>query len=267
MTDIPKIVAPTKGDDSDFSLKGRVAMVTGGSRGIGAAVARRFVASGARVAVTHLDLDGPRREAAALREELGADALLAIPADATDQDAARAAAEQAGETLGPIDTLVINAADIGKQPWMEIDVDAWDRMMAINLRGAFLAARYAVPQMHQGGYGKIVTIGSVMAHIGDPRSLHYVTSKAGIIGFTRSLARAEGKAGIRVNCVVPGAMMTEAHFEEGGKIELGRLANLQALDRRGYPDDIAAACHFLASAAADFITGQVLTVDGGWSNY
>jgi len=89
----------------------------------------------------------------------------------------------------------------------------------------------------------------------------------GLIGFTRSLARAEGAAGIRVNCVVPGSILTEQHFEEGGKVELGRLAALQSLQRRGYPDDIAAACQFLASRAADFITGQVLTVDGGWSNY
>lgn len=267
MIDIPHFETPTRGDDSDFSLAGRVALVTGGSRGIGAAVAKRFVASGARVAVTHLDLEGSKREAASLSAELGEASFLPIIADTTDTEAMREATQRARDTFGPVDTLIINAADIGKQPWDEIDVETWDRMMAVNLRGAFLAALHAVEHMREKGYGKIVTIGSVMAHIGDPRALHYVTSKAGLIGFTRSLARAEGKAGIRVNCVVPGAMMTEAHFEEGGKVELGRLADLQALDRRGYPDDIAAACQFLASAAADFITGQVLTVDGGWSNY
>jgi 3-oxoacyl-[acyl-carrier protein] reductase len=139
--------------------------------------------------------------------------------------------------------------------------------MAVNLRGAYLAALHAVPAMRAAGYGKIITIGSVMAHIGDPRALHYVTSKHGLIGFTRSLARAEGASGIRVNCVVPGAIATEHHFEIGGTVELGRLASLQAVPVRGWPDDIAAACQFLASHAADFITAQVLTVDGGWSNY
>ncbi len=264
---IPHVKAPTHGDDTDFSLARRVALVTGGSRGIGAAVARRFVASGARVAVTHLDLDGPSREAAALRDELGQDRLMAVAADAADHNAVRAAAARIHDTFGAVDTLVINAADVSKRPWHEIDVEAWDHMMAVNLRGAFLTALHISGHMRESGYGKIITIGSVMANIGDPRALHYVTSKAGLIGFTRSLARAEGKAGIRVNCVVPGAIMTEAHFEAGGKAELGRLAELQALDRRGFPDDIAAACQFLASSASDFITGQVITVDGGWSNY
>jgi 3-oxoacyl-[acyl-carrier protein] reductase len=119
--------------------------------------------------------------------------------------------------------------------------------------------------MKAAGYGKIVTIGSVMANIGDPRALHYVTSKAGLVGFTQSLARAEGPSGIRVNCVAPGAIATERHFEEGGKLEIGGLAGRQALQVRGMPDDIATACQFLASPAGDFITGQLLTVDGGWS--
>ncbi len=117
------------------------------------------------------------------------------------------------------------------------------------------------------GYGKVVVIGSVMAHIGGPHALHYVTSKGGLIALTRSLARAEGASGIRVNCAVPGSILTEQRFEEGGKVELGRLVAHQSLQRPGYPDDIAAACQFLASAAADFVTGQVLTDDGGWSNY
>jgi len=258
----------TTGSDADFGLAGRVALVTGGARGIGAAIARRFVRSGARVAITRLDDAVSAAAAAALEAELGAAAVLDVLADAADEAATAAALAAATARFGAApDTLVINAADVSKAPWQEIGVAAWDEMMAVNLRGAYIAARAAVPAMRAAGYGKILTIGSVMAHVGDPRALHYVTTKHGLIGFTRSLARAEGTSGIRVNCVVPGAIATERHFEEGGKAELGRLSALQALPVRGWPDDIAAACQFLASRAGDFITAQVLTVDGGWSNY
>ncbi|MCL4187159.1 MAG: SDR family oxidoreductase [Rhodobacteraceae bacterium] len=258
----------TTGSDRDFALAGRVALVTGGARGIGAAIARRFVRSGARVAITRLDDAVSAAAAAALEAELGAAALLGVVADAADEDATAAAFAATSAHFGAApDTLVVNAADVSKAPWQEIGVAAWDDMMAVNLRGAYIAARAAVPAMRAAGYGKILTIGSVMAHIGDPRALHYVTTKHGLIGFTRSLARAEGASGIRVNCVVPGAIASERHFEEGGKAELGRLSSLQALSVRGWPDDIAAACQFMASRAGDFITAQVLTVDGGWSNY
>jgi 3-oxoacyl-[acyl-carrier protein] reductase len=258
----------TAGTDADFSMQGRIALVTGAQRGIGAAVARRFIASGARVAVTHLGTEATGKDAVALQKELGPDKLLPIIADTTSPEAMAAAAAKVASTFGTgPDTLVINATATGKHPWDQITLADWDHMMAVNLRGAFVAALNAVPAMRSKGYGKVIVIGSVMAHVGDPRALHYVTSKEGLIGFTRSLARAEGAAGIRVNCVVPGSILTEQHFEEGGKVELGRLAALQSLQRRGYPDDIAAACQFLASRAADFITGQVLTVDGGWSNY
>lgn len=262
------IPTATLGTDADFSLRDRRALVTGGARGIGAAIARRFVASGAKVAVTHLDDLASRGHAEELRGELGVGNLAVVAADAADLAEMQRTFEYARDALGgPVDTLVINAAGVAKLPWDEISVADWDHMMAVNLRGAFVASRHAAAQMRERGYGKIITIGSVMAHIGDPRSLHYVTSKEGLIGFTRSLARAEGRNGIRVNCVVPGAIATERHFEEGGKLELGRLADLQSVQRRGLADDIAASCQFLASAAGDFISGQVLTVDGGWTNY
>jgi 3-oxoacyl-[acyl-carrier protein] reductase len=262
------IATTTAGTNADFSLLGRVALVTGASRGIGAAIARRFVASGARLAITHRGTEASNRDSAELRSELGEQNVIDIGANASDTDAMKAVVSQTEAYFGQgIDTVVINAADVSKAPWDEISIADWDHMMAVNLRGAFIAALHTAPHMRRSGYGKIITIGSVMAHIGDPRALHYVTTKEGLIGFTRSLARAEGKLGIRVNCVVPGAIATERHFEEGGTTELGRLADVQSVQRRGYPDDIAAACQFLASCAGDFITGQVLTIDGGWSNY
>ena len=251
-----------------FSMMGRVALVTGGSRGIGAAITKCFVSAGARVAVTHRGTERNRGQSDVLREEVGASNFLAIVADASSDTDSLAAVNQVKQHFGQgIDTLVINAADLEKVPFDDLTVDQWDHMMAVNLRGAFVAAAHVVPHMRQAGYGKIITMGSVMSHIGDPRALHYVTTKGGLIAFSRSLARAEGAAGIRVNCVVPGAIQTERHFEDGGKVELGRLADLQSVQRGGMPEDIGLACQYLASPAGDFVSGQVLTVDGGWSNY
>ena len=256
--------------DAEFSLEGRVALVTGATRGIGAAVARRFVASGARVAITHRGSERNERLAAALVAKLGEDSLLPILADAADDGEMAAAVEAAEDRFAPgVDTVIANAADTGKMPRDEISVEQWDQVMAVNLRGAFVLALHAIEGMRERGYGKIITVGSVMANIGDPRSLHYVTTKEGLVGFTRSLARAEGANGIRVNCVVPGAIMVERELEEGGDPAetLAGMRQVQSLPWRGVPDDIATACQFLASAASDFVTGQVLTVDGGWSNY
>jgi len=256
--------------DADFSLEGRVALVTGATRGIGAAIVRRFVASGARVALTHRGSDRNERLSAALVEELGEDRVLPITADAAD-DAQTAAAVRLIEATFPpgVDTVIANAAATDKLPWDEITVEEWDHVMEVNLRGVFVLARHAIGGMRRRSYGKVITIGSVMANTGDPRSLHYVTSKSGLISFTRSLARAEGANGIRVNCVVPGAIVVEREQEEGGDpaATLKWMQQVQSLPWRGMPDDIAAACQFLASPASDFITGQVITVDGGWSNY
>ncbi len=256
--------------DADFSLKGRVALVTGATRGIGAAIVRRFVASGARVALTHRGSERNERLSSILVKELGEDRVLPINADAADYTQTRTAVQLIEERFPPgVDTVIANAAATAKLPWDQITVEEWDHVMEVNLRGAFVLARHAIGGMRQRSYGKIITIGSVMANTGDPRALHYVTSKSGLISFTRSLARAEGVNGIRVNCVVPGAIVVEREEEEGGDpaATLRWMRQVQSLPWRGMPDDIAATCQFLASSAADFITGQVITVDGGWSNY
>ena len=256
--------------DADFSLDGRVALVTGATRGIGVAIVRRFVASGARVALTHRGSERNERLSATLVEELGEDRVLPVTADAADDAETAAAVNLIEATFPPgVDTVIANAAATDKLPWDEITVDEWDHVMEVNLRGAFVLARHTIRGMRKRSYGKIITIGSVMANTGDPRALHYVTSKSGLISFTRSLARAEGANGIRVNCVVPGAIVVEREQEEGGdpSAALKWMQQVQSLPWRGMPDDIAAACQFLASSASDFITGQVITVDGGWSNY
>lgn len=257
-------------DDATFSLEGRVALVTGATRGIGAAIARRFVASGGRVAITHRGSERNERLVAALTDELGEDRFMAVVADAADSDQTAAAIREVESRFAPgPDTAIANAAFIDKLPWDEIPVEEWDKMMAVNLRGAFVLALHAVKGMRERGYGNFLTVGSVMSHIGDPRALHYVTTKGGLVAFTKSLARSEGANGIRVNCVVPGAIRTEHEAESGNDpaVTLKWLQSVQSLQYRGAPDDIATACQFLASSASDFITGQVITVDGGWSDY
>lgn len=252
-----------------FSMEGRVTLITGATRGIGATVIRRLVAAGGRVALTHRGSERNHRLSDTLIDEMGADRVMALTADAADGEAMRTAAEQVAESFGPIDVLVLNAAHTDKLPWDQITVEEWDRMMEVNLRGAFVGALAVVGGMRQKSYGKIITVGSVMATLGDPRALHYVTTKGGLIAFTRSLSRSEGANGIRVNCVIPGAIPVERELEEGADLEktLTWMRQVQALKYRGQTEDIATAVQYLASPASDFVTGQVLTVDGGWTNY
>jgi 3-oxoacyl-[acyl-carrier protein] reductase len=252
-----------------FSLEGRVAIVTGATRGIGASIVRHFIAAGAKVAITHRGTERNLRLSAELIDEFGSARMMAVTADAASGPEMESATDQVTAAFGTVDLLVLNAAHVGKRPWDQITVQDWDRMMEVNLRGAFVASLAAVEGMRKNGYGKIITIGSVMATFGDPRALDYVTTKGGLIAFTRSLSRCEGENGIRVNCVIPGAIQVEREDEEGVNPEatLVHMKQVQALKYRGQPPDIAAAAQFLASPASDFITGQVLTVDGGWTNF
>ena len=259
---------PTDSGDT-FSLDGRVALITGATRGIGAAIVRRFATAGAKVALTHRGTERNERLAASLIEELGSDRVMAVFADAASGSDMATAVEHVGSAFGVVDVLVLNAAESRKLPWDEIAIEEWDRIMEVNLRGAFVGALAAIDGMRERGYGKIITIGSVMATNGDPRALHYVTTKGGLVAFARAMSRSEGSNGVRVNCIVPGAIQVEREVEEGSDPQktLAWLNQVQALKYRGQPHDIAVACQYLASSAGDFVTGQVLTVDGGWTNY
>ncbi|HEX5114276.1 MAG TPA: SDR family oxidoreductase [Pseudonocardiaceae bacterium] len=246
----------------------RVALVTGASRGIGAAIAHRLAADGFSVAVnSHPDramLAAAEQVAAAIRNAGGsAAAYPADVSDAADVDRLFTACEA---ELGTVDTLVLNAAVDRRVPWHEITGAEWDEFMAVNLKGAFLCCQRAFGADAAHG-GVIVTVGSVLAETGAPNSLHYATTKAGIVGFTRSLARELGDRDIRVNAVVPGAIRTEAEAVlsgDPGPVVDARVLARQALRRRGVPDDIAAAVRFLVGADSAFMTGQTLCVDGGW---
>lgn len=245
----------------------RVALVTGASRGIGAAVARRLAADGLAVAVNSFPdpaMVAAAEQVAAGIQDAGGRAV-ALPADISDAAAVDALFGRCEAELGPVGALVLNAAATGRYRWTEISEAEWERVTAVNLKGAFLCCRRGFGAAPPAG-GAVVAISSVQAELGVADALPYATSKAGILGFTRSLARSLGPAGVRVNCVMPGAIRTEAEladFPDQTEVERTVLA-VQALPRRGTAEDVAGAVSFLVGPDSSFITGQTVCVDGGW---
>jgi 3-oxoacyl-[acyl-carrier protein] reductase len=244
-----------------------VALITGASRGIGAAVARRLAGDGFAVAInSHADPSmrtAAEQVAAGIRADGGT--ALVYPADVSDSRDVDRLFTSCEADLGPVGALVLNAAVDRRVPWRDISEAEWDDYMAVNLKGAFLCSQRGFGG--EPGGGAIVTVSSVLAQTGAPASLHYATTKAGLIGFTRSLARELGPAGIRVNCVMPGAIKTEAEQivnTSPADVIDARVLQRQVLPRRGQPDDIAGAVSFLVSDDSSFMTGQVICVDGGW---
>lgn len=247
-------------------LEGRVAIVTGAGHGIGKAYATRLASEGAKIVIAEID------EAAALAvaEELtrAGYQALGVRTDVSLADSANAMAEAAIERFGRIDVLVNNAAifatvPMSRSPFDQIAVEEWDRMMTVNLRGTWLASCAVVPQMRSQNYGKIINISSGTAIKGSPSRIHYVTSKAGILGFTKTLANEVGKDNICVNCVAPGSTLSEENPDESIIKMRNAATSTRALQRVQTPDDLTGAIVFFSSADSDFITGQTLVVDGG----
>lgn len=245
-----------------------VAFVTGASRGIGAAIARKLAQDGMAVAMnSHPDepmVRAAQSVAAEIRREGGRAAVY--PADVTEPDAIDAMFTACEQEFGPVTALVLNAAATGRLTWLEISDSAWDTVMSVNLKGAFFCCRRAFGSDSAPINGSVVTLSSVQAKLGAPNALHYATTKAGILGFTRSLAREVGSRGIRVNCVMPGAIQTEEELEAFPDQDAVRSTVLgnQIIQRRGLPDDIASVVSFLVGPESAFITGQTICVDGGW---
>jgi 3-oxoacyl-[acyl-carrier protein] reductase len=242
-------------------LEARIAIVTGGGHGIGRAYARRLADEGAVVVIAELDGAAAERVAA----EVGG---LAVRTDVAEEASASAMAQRTLERYGRIDILVNNAAifatvPMSRAPFDQIDPAEWDRMMAVNLRGTWLACRAVMPQMRKQRYGKIINISSGTALKGSASRIHYVTSKAGIIGFTRTLAMEVGKDNICVNCIAPGSTLSEENADEALIKYRQAAASTRALQRMQRPEDLVGAVAFFASADSDFITGQTLVVDGG----
>jgi NAD(P)-dependent dehydrogenase (short-subunit alcohol dehydrogenase family) len=248
-------------------LDGRVAIVTGGAKGIGQHYGRALAAEGARLMIA--DIADGKEVAASLAREHGANSVASSVTDVSDETAVKALVAETMERFGKIDVLVNNAAlfaPLRETKCTEIDTAVWDRVMAINLRGPFLMVKHVVPHMSARGYGKIINIGSGSIFHGIPWMLHYVTSKGGIMAMTRVLALELGEHGIRVNTLSPGLTMSETLVAENpGHIATARdkvLAS-RSLKRDAHPQDLLGALIFLAGAESDFMTGQNVLVDGG----
>jgi 3-oxoacyl-[acyl-carrier protein] reductase len=247
-----------------FDFNGSTVIVTGGGKGIGKTYVREFARAGARVVAA--DIDAPAARSVA--DSLIADGLEAVGCgvDISDEQAVVAMAETALNRFGAIDVLINNASLMSVLPrrsWLEIPVDEWDRVMAVNLRGMFLSCRAVFPAMKARQRGKIVNISSSRFFEGTPNRLHYTTSKAGVIGFTRALAREVGEFGITVNAVAPGLTASDTQVQSTSENYLAVRASGRAIDRVEFPDDLVGAVMFLAAPASDFMTGQTLVVDGG----
>ncbi|HEX2386409.1 MAG TPA: 3-oxoacyl-ACP reductase family protein [Candidatus Binatia bacterium] len=250
-------------------LKDKVAIVTGGGIGIGRAYCLALAREGAKVVAADIQEGEAKRVAEEIKKSGGE--AMAVPVDVTSPEKTRAMADAALKRYGRIDILVNNAAlysAIKKKPFMEIDEEEWDRVMAVNIKGLFLCMQAVYPAMKRQGKGKIINISSGTALGGTPFYLHYVTSKAGVIGFTRALARELGGDNICVNAITPGLTISSPQQE-------GTLTPEQMADRRKKrsfqrdqkPEDLVGTVVFLASDDSDFITGQTINVDGGANMY
>ena len=246
-------------------LQNKVAIVTGGGVGIGKAYAQGLAQEGAKVVVADIQEAEAQKVAADIRK--AGDEAIAVPVDVTSVEKTQAMAQAALQAYGRIDILVNNAglySALKKKTFMEIDPDEWDRVMAVNVKGLFLCVKEVYPAMKQQGKGKIINISSGTALSGSPLFLHYVSSKAGVLGFTRALAREVGDDNICVNSIMPGLTISGSNQE-------GVMTPEQVADRRKrrcfqrdqYPQDLVGTVIFLASDDSDFMTGQSISVDGG----
>ena len=242
-------------------FEGKIALVTGGSGGIGAATSSRLAAEGARVAVCDLDGDGARGLAA----DLGG---IGIELDVTDRDSIAAALAATEEQLGPVDVLVNNAGVAGELFFTQTPPEVWDNLIAVNLRGVMAMTHAVLPGMHERGGGAIVNVASEAGRVGSQLSVVYSATKAGVIGFTRALAKESARFGVRVNAVAPGPIDTqmvraaEVLGEIGERMVQGMIDST-VMKRLGEPDEVAAAIAYLASDEAGYVTGETVGVSGG----
>jgi NAD(P)-dependent dehydrogenase (short-subunit alcohol dehydrogenase family) len=232
---------------------------------MGAAIGRQLAARGHRVAV--LDINGDAVAQVAKEIEAEGGQALALPVDVSDRAAVRSAYDAVHGGFGPIEILVTSAGIEGFAKFLDISPEAWDRMLAVNLTGTFHCLQSAVPDMMERRWGRIVTISSSSAQSGTRRMAHYVASKGGVIALTKALALDLAPYGISVNTIPPGAIdtpMMRRPMESGDMGSLDQVIARAPLGRLGTPEDIAAACVFLCSEEAGYITGQQINVNGAW---
>ncbi|NBB85259.1 MAG: 3-oxoacyl-ACP reductase FabG [Bacteroidetes bacterium] len=241
-------------------LSNHVALITGGSRGIGRATALRFAQAGARIVIADV-ADEAGNETVALLTDQGAEARY-VHADVSDRASTDALAEAVLKAFGQIDILVNNAGITRDSTLKKMSGEDFDRVLDVNLKGVFNTTKSVLPAMLEAGYGRILNAASVVGLYGNFGQTNYVASKAGVIGMTKTWARELGRKGITVNAVAPGFIATEMVESVPDKV-IDQLKARTPLGRLGQAEDIANAYCFLASEEASFITGTVLSVDGG----
>lgn len=247
----------------DLRLDGRLALVTGGGSGIGAATVRRLAAEGALVVVG--DRDGA--SARTVADEVGGHPVIF---DVTDAGAVRAVLADVAQLLGPIDVLVNNAGGGQLALFLDTDEDDWDRIVALNLRSTMSCTKAVLRSMYERRRGSIVNVASESGNVGAPGGAAYSAAKAGVLGFTKAVARESARYGVRVNAVAPGPIDTplllgpEFATPLGAKVK-EQLVAATVLGRAGTPEEVAAAIAYLASDDASYVTGQTLAVSGGVS--
>lgn len=245
-------------------LAGRVVIITGGANGIGRTFAAACAAEGARIAIADIAEEAAAAAASEIRDG-GAEAI-ALATDVSSAGSVQAMVDAVVTRFGRIDVLINNAAmmaGVHRRPFEQIEEAEWDRMMAVNVKGAFLCCRATILHMRRQRYGKIVNVASDTALAGIPGLLHYVASKGALIGFTRALCREVGDDGICVNTLAPGFTVTDAAMADEDGVQEERIGG-RAIKRAEYPEDLTGTLLYLASSDSDFVTGQLFAVNGGY---
>jgi 3-oxoacyl-[acyl-carrier protein] reductase len=249
-------------------LHGRTIIVTGGASGLGRHYCGHLAARGARIVVADIDGEGATEMAGRITDEMGPGTAHPVEVDVTSADSTEKMVESTLSAFGTIDVLVNNVGSYPHVDFTDITLEAWRQVIRVNLDSVFLCSAAVLPTMKAQGAGKIVNVATNLVWIGLPSMVHYVAAKSGIIGFTRSLAREVGPDGITVNALAPGAVAPPLELlTDEGRARLQMIVDRQCVQRHMQPGDLVGPIVFLVSRDSDFVSGQILTVDGGLTNH
>jgi NAD(P)-dependent dehydrogenase (short-subunit alcohol dehydrogenase family) len=248
-----------------FDLTGRVALITGGSGGLGKVFARALAGAGADIALLGRRLDAAEAEAKPVADETGR-RVIAVQADVREPDAVQAAVERVVAELGKVDILINSAGVNVRRPALEFPLEDWNRVIDINLTGAFICSRAVAPGMIEAGWGRVINVSSMLGLVGLGERPAYTAAKGGLIQLTRTLALEWAKHNVTVNALAPGPFETEMNRPLIENPQAYRaFADKIPLNRWGKLHELAGAILYMAAPASDFMTGTVVTVDGGWT--